>query len=80
MVAIKRDVIALRVDAGAFGGVGNAVIAVLLFKIVVEIIIRFVRGLHNGIINARAVNGNPAYHVGVLIEQQSVLVIYRPFG
>jgi len=80
VVAVNGDIVALWVNDAILGGVWNAVITVLLFKIMLQVKIGAVRRLHDGVIYGRIVNDNPADHVWVLLKERPVLVVYRPFG
>ena len=59
--------------------IGHAVIAVLLVKAPFQIEIRLVHGLHHGIVDVRAGNGEPAHKVAVLLLHRPVLFKCRQF-
>ena len=52
----------------------NAVIAVLLLKAVLQIVVWIIRCPHNRVVDVRAVDGDPANKIAVLIEKGSVLL------
>ena len=52
---------------------------VLLVKIVVEIILVII-ALHNGVVDIRAVYGNPADEIVVRLIQSGVFLVYRTLG
>ena len=53
--------------------IGHTVIAVLLVKASFQIEIRLVHGLHHGIVNVRAGDGEPANKIAVLLLHRPVL-------
>ena len=72
MVTVDHAVVG-KFKVAVFLHIGNAVIAVLLFKIAFKIVIRVVYGLHNGIVDVCPVNGNPTHKVAVLLIDRRIL-------
>lgn len=75
-MSVNDDIAALIHRAG-FVHIGNAVVAVSLFKAVFQVIIRAVYRLHDGIIQIRSVYGDPADKIIVERIQLGVLGIGR---
>ena len=56
---------------------GAAVVRVVLFKIMLQVIVGVCRCLHHGIVDTGALNLNPADHIGVFQIQVPVAWLYR---
>ena len=68
------DVVVALSHHAVLVNIRNAVIAVLLLKAVLQIVVRIVRCPHDRIVDVRAVDGDPAHKIAVLIEKGSVLL------
>ena len=62
-------------EVAVFLHIGNAVGAVLLVKSSFQIVIWFVDGLHNGIVDICSLNGNPAHKIVVLFIHRRIFLI-----
>ena len=72
VMAVDHAVVGQR-NVAVFLYIGHAVIAVLLVKTPFQIEIRLVHGLHHGIVDVCAGNGEPAHKVTVLLLHRPVL-------
>ena len=78
VMAVDHAVVGQR-KVAVFLHIGHAVIAVLLVKAPFQIEIRLVHGLHHGIVDVRAEDGEPAQKVAVLLLHRPVLFKCRQF-
>ena len=72
VMAVDHAVVGQR-KVAVFLHIGHTVIAVLLVKAPFQIVIRLVHGLHHGIVDVRAGDGEPAHKVTVLLLYCPVL-------
>lgn len=72
VMAVDHAVVGQR-KVAVFLHIGHAVIAVLLVKAPFQIVIRLAHGLHHGIVNVRAGDGEPAHKITVLLLHRPVL-------
>lgn len=72
VMAVDHAVVGQR-KVAVFLHIGHAVIAVLLVKTPFQIEIRLVHGLHHGIVDVCAGNGEPAHKVTVLLLHRPIL-------
>ena len=73
VMPVDNVVIALSHHA-VLVNIRNAVIAVLLLKAVLQIVVWIIRCPHNRVVDVRAVDGDPANKIAVLIEKSPVLL------
>ena len=71
MVTVDNDVVA-EPRRTALVDVGHAIVAVCLVKAVLQVVIRIIRRLHDGIVDARFVNGDPTDEVIVLFKKSAI--------
>ncbi len=65
MMTVNHEVVAFC-DVAVFLDIRRSQIAVCLFKVVLQIEVRVVLRLHYRVIDGRAGNGNPTYHILIL--------------
>mgnify|MGYP001721243521 CR=1 FL=1 len=74
MVTVDNDVVA-EPRRTALVDVGHAIVAVCLVKAVLQVVIRVIRRLHDGIVDARFVNGDPTDEVIVLFKKSAISLL-----
>lgn len=79
MMTVNNAVVG-KSEVAVFLHIGNAVIAVLLFKAAFQIVVRIVNRLHYRIVDVCSLNGNPAHKIAVLLIDRSVLFKGGLFG
>ena len=73
MMTVNNQVVRRFIYITAFAHIGTAVIGVFLVKAVLQIEVRLLRRLHNGIVHLRIVNSYPPHNVAVLLIELCVL-------
>ena len=78
VVSVNHKIVAYS-DVAILLHIGRTQVAVFLFKIVLQIEIRLIGCLHDGIVDIRTLNFNPSHHIGILQKQLAVLWQYAFF-